>query len=77
MSRNPANKVVRLAYYILEPAVAGGLGEGTVMDSTVHPPRAERLHYEFEDWRLVVSDQALALLREFNINNCNVEPFQP
>jgi hypothetical protein len=27
--------------------------------------------------QLVVSDQALALLREFNINNCDVEPFQP
>jgi hypothetical protein len=122
------------------------------MDTTVHPPRVQRLHYEFEDWLgddlvesfpcflvseplaakltavdlgtfqlkdvevtmtpeakellgdnafpnfywldvagtagrddvgitltglLVVSDQALAVLREFNIDNCDVEPFQP
>jgi hypothetical protein len=143
---------LNVAYYTLEPEVAGGLGDGTVIDTTVHPPHVERLHYEFEDWlgddlvesfpcflvskplaarltaaglgtfqlkdvavtmtpeaeellgdasfpdfywfdvtgtagrddvgttptgQLVVSDQALALLREFNINNCDVEPFQP
>ena len=141
-----------MAYYTLEPEVAGGLGAGTVMDTTVHPPRVERLHYEFEDWlgddlvesfpcflvskplaarltaaglgtfqlkdvtvtttpeaeeqlgdaslpdfhwldvtgaagrddigttpsgQLVVSDKALALLREFTVDNCDVEPFQP
>lgn len=22
----------------------------TIMEATVHPPRVERLHYEFEDW---------------------------
>jgi hypothetical protein len=141
-----------MAYYTLEPEVSGGLGEGTVMDSTVQPPRVESLHYEFADWlgddlvesfpcylvskplaarltaanlggfqlrdvavtltdeaeeqlgdtslpdfywldvigtaghddigttpagQLVVSDQGLALLREFNIDNCDVEPFRP
>jgi hypothetical protein len=141
-----------VAYYTLAPEVAGGIGDGTVVDSTVHPPRVERLHYEFEDWlgddlvesfpcflvskplaarltaaglgtfevknvavtmtpgaeellgdaslpdfywlevagtaglddvgttatgQRVVSDQALALLREFNVNNCDVEPFHP
>jgi hypothetical protein len=35
---------------ILEPEVAGGLGEGTVMDRSVHPPRVSRLVYEFEGW---------------------------
>ena len=39
-----------MAYYTLQPAVAGGLGDGTVMDTTMHPPLVERLHYEFEDW---------------------------
>lgn len=141
-----------MTFYSLQPEVAGGLGDGTVIDTTVHPPLVERLHYEFEDWLgddlvesfpcflvseplavrltaaglgafqlkdvavtltlgaeellsdtafpnfcwldvsgkagrddvgttptglLVVSDQALAVLREFNINNCDVEPFQP
>lgn len=141
-----------MAYYTLEPEVAGGLGAGTVMDTTVHPPRVTRLHYEVEDWlgddlvesfpcflvsaplaarltaaglgsfalrgvtvtttpeadeqlgdgalpefqwldvtgvagrddvgvtpngQLVVSDKALALLREFTVDNCDVEVLQP
>jgi hypothetical protein len=37
-------------YYILEPEVAGGLGELTVMDSSKHPPEVTKLHYEFEGW---------------------------
>jgi hypothetical protein len=41
---------LNVAYYTLEPEVAGGLGDGTVIDTTVHPPHVERLHYEFEDW---------------------------
>ena len=140
-----------MAYYSLEPEVAGGLGDDTVMDTTVHPPQVESLHYEVEDWlgddliesfpcylaskplaarltaaglgtfelkdvtvtltpeaeellgdttlpdfswlavsgtagtddlgvtangQLVVSDQALALLREFTIDNCDIEPFE-
>jgi hypothetical protein len=39
-----------LAHYIVEPDVAGGLGDDTVMDDTVHPPIVSRLHYEFDDW---------------------------
>jgi len=41
---------VTAAYYNLSPEVAGGLGERTVMDSSVHPPRVQRLHYEMEGW---------------------------
>jgi hypothetical protein len=37
-------------FYRLEPEVAGGLGEHTVMDRSVVPPRVERLHYVFEGW---------------------------
>lgn len=37
-------------YFYLEPEVAGGLGEHTVMDTSVHPPLVSRLHYEFEGW---------------------------
>ena len=35
---------------VIEPEVAGGLGEGTVLDASVHPPRVTTLVYEFEGW---------------------------
>lgn len=35
---------------IIEPEVAGGLGEGTVMVRSTHPPTVTRLVYEFEGW---------------------------
>ena len=37
-------------YYAIEPEVAGGWGERTVSDVSVHPPLVTRLHYEFEGW---------------------------
>jgi hypothetical protein len=37
-------------YYIVEPEVAGDLGDDTELDSSVHPPLVTRLHYEFEVW---------------------------
>ena len=33
----PAIKAIDVAYYTLQPEVAGGLGNATVMDTTVHP----------------------------------------
>jgi hypothetical protein len=39
-----------MLYFYLEPEVAGGLGEHTVMDTSVHPPVVSKLHYEFEGW---------------------------
>jgi len=39
-----------MQFYQVEPDVAGGLGEHTVLDPGTHPPRIDRLHYEFEDW---------------------------
>lgn len=36
--------------YTIEPEVAGGLGTGTVMDASVHPPRVVQLDYEFAGW---------------------------
>lgn len=36
--------------YTIEPEVAGGLGADTVMDTSVHPPRVDRLVYEFAGW---------------------------
>jgi hypothetical protein len=43
-------KDVQMKYVHLRPDVAGELGEDTVMDVSVHPPKVSRLHYEFEDW---------------------------
>ncbi len=34
----------------LEPEIAGGLGEKTVMDNSQFPPRVSSLHYEFNGW---------------------------
>lgn len=40
----------RMRYHIVEPYVPGGLGENTIMDTSVVPPRIVKLHYEFESW---------------------------
>ena len=37
-------------YYYIEPEVAGGIGEKSVLDRSVHPPIVTRLHYEFDGW---------------------------
>ena len=36
----------------IEPEVAGGFGEDTKLDNTVHPPIVYQLHYEFQGWLL-------------------------
>jgi hypothetical protein len=37
-------------YFYIRPNVAGGLGENTVLDSSVHPPIVTKLHYVVEGW---------------------------
>lgn len=37
-------------YYSLEPEVAGGFGENSVLDTNTHPPDVKHLHYEFDGW---------------------------
>jgi len=39
-----------VSYYFVEPEVAGGLGESTVMDRSVHPPVVSRLAYRLDGW---------------------------
>lgn len=34
----------------IEPEVAGGMGEGTELDNTVHPPIVKKLHFNIEGW---------------------------
>lgn len=36
--------------YYVEPEVAGGWGEETVADTSVHPPIVHKLHYEMSGW---------------------------
>jgi len=40
----------RTRYFYLEPEVAGGVGDGTVSDRSVHPPLVSHLDYEFDVW---------------------------
>ncbi|RXM40438.1 hypothetical protein BOQ62_05560 [Chryseobacterium sp. CH21] len=37
-------------YKLIEPEVAGGLGEQTQIDNSFFPPLIINLHYEFEGW---------------------------
>ncbi|GEJ48147.1 hypothetical protein [Chryseobacterium sp. ON_d1] len=37
-------------YKLIEPEVAGGLGEQTQIDNSFFPPLIKNLHYEFEGW---------------------------
>jgi len=39
-----------MRYFEIEPDVAGGIGRGTVMDTSVHPPVVSRLVYHVEGW---------------------------
>jgi len=39
-----------MKYFYLEPEVAGGLGKGTIMDVSTHPPRVSKLVYELSGW---------------------------
>lgn len=39
-----------MKYFVVEPEVAGGLGDGTEMDASTHPPLVSRLHYQLEGW---------------------------
>jgi hypothetical protein len=39
-----------MKYFCLEPEVAGGLGQNTVLDRSVHPPIVRKLHHHFDGW---------------------------
>lgn len=39
-----------MRFFVLEPEVAGGLGEHTSMDRSVHPPAVKTLHYVLHGW---------------------------
>lgn len=39
-----------MRYFNVRPEAAGELGENSVIDPSVHPPRVDKLHYEFDVW---------------------------
>lgn len=39
-----------MKYWKLEPEVAAELGEKSSLDTSLHPPRVERLHLRFTGW---------------------------
>jgi hypothetical protein len=42
--------MMQRSFYFIEPEVAGGLGERSVLNRSTHPPEVTRLHYEFDGW---------------------------
>ncbi|MBP1127131.1 MULTISPECIES: hypothetical protein [Pseudomonas] len=65
-------------YYYIEPEVAGGLGDSTVMDTSVHPPKVTALEYRFEGWLgdallesfpcFIVSDSLAIAIGEYRLS---------
>lgn len=39
-----------MKYFLLDPEVAGGKAEDTVVSRSVFPPRVSKLHYRFDGW---------------------------
>ena len=39
-----------MPFFYMEPEVAGGLGENSILDRSVHPPLVSRLHYDLDGW---------------------------
>jgi len=37
-------------FYYIEPEVAGSLGDSSIIDTSVHPPKISKLHYQFDGW---------------------------
>lgn len=37
-------------YYYIEPDVPGGIGKGSKVDSSTHPPTVSELHFYFDGW---------------------------
>lgn len=37
-------------FYFVEPEVSGGFGDNAIIDSSIHPPKVIKLHFEFDGW---------------------------
>ncbi|MGJ7548647.1 hypothetical protein [Pseudomonas alloputida] len=70
-------------YYYVEPEVAGGLGEGTVMDTSEHPPVIQSLTYEFDGWLgdhllesfpcFIVTETVEDAIKELGLTGCSFD----
>lgn len=68
-------------FYVVEPEVAGQIGERSVIDTSVHPPRVSVLEYKFYGW---LGDSLLETFPCFivtmdvaqNLQNSNLTGFQ-
>ncbi len=58
-------KTNKTKHFVLEPEVAGQLGEHTVMDRSTHPPKIEKLHFIFDGW---LGDDIVATFPSFLVS---------
>jgi hypothetical protein len=63
-----------MKYFILEPEVAGGLGNNTLLDANKHPPIVKRLQYVFDGW---LGDELLESFPCFIATKAVVDALQP
>jgi len=73
-------------FYFIEPEVAGGLGDRTVMDASYHPPIVSKLEYKFEGWLgdellesfpcFIMTEELSALVTKANLSGFTLEPVQ-
>ncbi|BDD84621.1 hypothetical protein TPB0596_43840 [Tsukamurella pulmonis] len=69
---------------MLDPEVAGGLGDESVLDTSVHPPLVHRLHFVVAGWLgddliqsfpvYLMSPRLLAALRTAGLTGFSVNP---
>lgn len=70
-----------MSYFYIEPEVAGGIGDATVLDTSVHPPLVSKLTFEFETFPLdaivagfpayIVTDSAQEALLRIGVTGAN------
>lgn len=71
-------------FYFIEPEVAGGLGDHTVMDTSYNPPIVSKFEYKFEGWLgdellesfpcFIVTEPLSALVTKANLSGFTLEP---
>lgn len=42
--------ILKMKYIKVEPEVIVGMGEHTVIDNSIYPPKVQNLHINLEDW---------------------------
>lgn len=62
-----------MKFFIMEPEVAGGFGEGTILDSSTHPPAVSKLNYEFYGW---MGDPMLEFFAQFIVTENLANKFE-